>query len=302
MTTSDGVSIAVHELGGSGPPLVMSHATGFHGQVWRPMAHRLAARFHCWALDHRGHGESGQPPAQHFDWQGFGRDVLAVVDGLGLQAPSAIGHSAGGTAVLLAEQARPGTFAAIYCYEAVVIPADPPLGRDQDSWLAAAARRRRDVFASRQEAYEHYASKPPLGALDAATLRAYVDHGFEDLGDGRVRLRCRPEHEAVIAEMATHHDCFARLASIACPVMLAGGGNTEGLDRTTRPLAARLPRALTEVLPGLGHLGPLEEPGAVAISAERFLSRKGAGRELLGDERGRLPPRSVDAASRRRAR
>ncbi len=282
VTTSDGVSIAVHDLGGDGPSLVMSHATGFHGGVWRPMVQRLAERFRCWSLDHRGHGDSALPPGRNFEWQGFGQDVLAVVDGLSLEAARGIGHSAGGTALLLAEQARPGTFEALYCYEPVVVPADPPLGRDRDSWLAAAARRRRDVFPSRQEAYEHYASKPPLAHLDAATLSEYVDRGFEDLPDGRVRLKCRPEDEAVIAEMATEHDCFARLPSITCPVMLAGGGHTEGLDRTTRPLAARLPRALTVVLPGLGHLGPLQQPYAVATSAEHFLSpersRPGASR------------------------
>ncbi len=154
----------------------------------------------------------------------------------------------------------------------MVVAEDPPLGRDPNSWLAAAARRRRAGFASRQDAYEHYASRPALAGLDSAALRAYVDHGLEDLEDGGVRLRCRPEHEALIAEMATDHDCFARLATVTCPVMLAGGGATDELDRTTRPLAARLARAQTEVLPGLGHLGPLEDPGAVATSVDRFLT------------------------------
>lgn len=275
LTASDGVPVAVHDLGGSGPPVILTHAAGFHGQVWRPVSNRLRTRFHCLALDHRGHGESGLPPALDFDWHGFGRDVLAVVDGLGLISPFGVGHSAGATALLLAEQARPGTFRAMYCYEPVVVAEDPPLGRDPNSWLAAAARRRRDVFASRQEAYEHYASRAALAHLDADALRAYVDHGFEDLEDGSVRLRCRPEHEALIAEMATDHDAFTHLARIACPVMLAGGGTTEGLDHTTRPLAGRLARVQTEVLAGLGHLGPLEDPGAVATSVARFLTGGG---------------------------
>ncbi len=273
VTSSDGVSIAVHDLGGEGPPLVMCHAAGFHGRVWSPVAQRLEARFRCLSLDHRGHGGSTPPPGLDFDWRGLGRDVLAVVDGLGLDSPCAIGHSAGGTALLLAEEARPGTFRALYCYEPVVVPVDRPLGRDPESWLAAAARRRRDEFGSRQEAYEHYASKPPLSELDAAALGAYVDHGFEDLDHGGVRLRCRPEHEALLAEMATDHDCFTRLAEVACPVMLAGGGSTDGLTRTTKSLVARLQQGLTEVLPELDHLGPLQDPNAVAVSAERFLSR-----------------------------
>jgi len=273
--SSDGVAIAVHDMGGDGPPLVLAHATGFNGGVWGPVAHRLRSRFRCLALDLRGHGDSGSPPDSDFRWHGFGQDLLAVVDGLGLAAPVAIGHSAGGTAVLLAEEARPGTFGAIYCFEPVMVPADPPLGPDPDSWLATAARKRRDVFASRTAAYEHYASKPPLDNLDRACLRAYVDHGFEDLPDGTVRLKCRPEHEALVAEMATEHDCFTRLERVACPVMLAGGEEAEGFARAIEPVARRLTSdTQIQALPGLGHLGPMQDPDAVATSASEFLRER----------------------------
>jgi len=294
VTTSDGVAVAVHDLGGDGPPLVLAHATGFNGRVWAPMVDRLKARFRCLAVDHRGHGDSGAPPGTDFGWRGLGQDVLAVVDGLGIEAPFGIGHSAGGTALLLAEEARPGTFRAIYCFEPVMVPVDPPLGPDPDSWLAAAARKRRDVFASRVEAHEHYASKPPLDTLDGACLRAYVDHGFEDLPDGTVRLKCRPEHEALMAEMATEHDCFTRLDRIACPVMLAGGEATEGYARSTEPLLSRLrPMAQVQVLAGLGHLGPMQAPDEVGHSASEFLTGissvgKARSRELLRDQHNGL--------------
>ena len=273
VTTSDGVGIAVHDLGGTGAPVVLAHATGFHGRVWEPMAERLGGHYRCIAFDERGHGDSGRPPAQDFDWLGFGRDVLAVVDGLGLESPYGVGHSCGGTALLLAEQSRPGTFGALYCFEPVVVPADPPLGRDRGSWLAAAARKRREVFASRQEAYDNYASKPPLAALDPAALAAYVEHGFEDLEDGTVRLKCRGEDEASIDEMASAHDCFAHLPEVACPVLVAGGADTEGPGPALMAaLAAQMPSARAEILPRLGHLGPLQGPEAVAHSVLRFLS------------------------------
>ena len=61
--------------------------------------------------------------------------------------------------LLMAEQARPGTFAALYCFEPVIVPADPPLGRDDDSFLGAQARRRRTTFGSRDEACRHYADR-----------------------------------------------------------------------------------------------------------------------------------------------
>lgn len=282
VVTSDGVPIAVHDHGGSGRPLVLAHATGFHGRVWAPLVVTLSPYVRCISYDARAHGCSGMHPEGDLGWDGLARDVLAVVDSLGLERPFGAGHSSGATALLLAEQARPGAFAALYCFEPVVVPADPPLGPDPDSWLASAARRRREVFASRDEAYRTYSSKAPLATLDPEVLQAYVEHGFEDLDDGGVRLRCRREHEAVIDELATAHACFVRLPRVACPVTLACG-DTDAQDRTTLGiLAARLPRARIEVLPGLGHLGPLQQPAAVGASILRCLALRAEGRNADG--------------------
>ena len=45
--SSDGVSVALHDLGGDGPPLVFVHATGFHGRCYRRIAERLSDVRHC---------------------------------------------------------------------------------------------------------------------------------------------------------------------------------------------------------------------------------------------------------------
>ncbi|HEX2041781.1 MAG TPA: alpha/beta hydrolase [Acidimicrobiales bacterium] len=277
VTAADGVAVANHELGGSGPAILFSHATGLHGLVWAPLASHLQDAFRCVSLDHRGHGDSGTPPGLDFDWRGLARDVLAVVDGLALGDAGApvfgVGHSSGGTAVLLAEQARPGTFAALYCFEPILVAADPPLGRDTGNWLAAGARRRREVFGSREEARDQYAAKPPFADWSAEALEAYVGHGFEDLPDGTVRLKCRGENEALVYEMATAHDGFARLARVRCPVLLAGGETSDAFTPAARAaLLERLPDARVEVVPRLGHFGPLEDPAAVAASIRRFLA------------------------------
>ncbi len=273
VTTADGLAVATHDLGGSGPPLVMIHAAGLHGLVLAPLAGRLAANFRCLALDGRGHGDTRLPAGRTLDWYGLAADVLAVVDGVGLEHPFAFGHSSGGTAALMAEQARPGTFAAIYCYEPVIIAADPPLGRDHDSVLGARARHRRTSFSSRREALEHYASKPPLDAVDPAALHAYVDHGFSENEDGSVRLKCDPDDEATVYEMATAHDAYARLPDITCPVTVACGSESEGCPPARgRAHADLLPRGRSEVLQGLTHLGPLERPDLVAASVLVFFA------------------------------
>src|ERR1019366_7532448 len=121
-STPGGPGIATYDFGGRGPDLLLVHATGFCAEVFIPMARALGADFHCWGLDLRAHGRSDRPDDGNFDWPGFAADVLAVVDHLGLERPFGFGHSCGGAAVLLAEEARSGVFGSLYCFEPVVYP------------------------------------------------------------------------------------------------------------------------------------------------------------------------------------
>ncbi len=270
--STDDVELEVHDLGGDGPPLLLCHATGFHGLVWRPLAERLRDRFSVWSLDFRGHGLSSAPdPARGFAWEGFGDDVLAVVDHLGLERPSAVGHSKGGAALLLAEAARPGTFAALWCYEPVVFP---PGSRstDGENPLVAGAARRRATFPSRQAAIDNYAAKPPLQVLHRAALAAYVEHGFGEEADGSITLRCRPTDEAQVYGMGGAHKGWDALPLVTCPTTVAcgGPGATITAEMASR-LAERLPAGRVEVFDELGHFGPLQDPEAVADVVRRDL-------------------------------
>jgi pimeloyl-ACP methyl ester carboxylesterase len=275
--STDGVEVPVHDLGGDGPPLLLAHATGFHGMVWRPLARHLTG-YHCWAPDLRGHGDA-TPPSEHgFDWHGFADDVLAVVDGLDLSRPAAVGHSKGGAALLLAEQRRPGTFRALYLYEPVVFPASPglpgraPLPEGVENPLAAGALRRRATFDSHESAFDNFATKPPFDALDPDALRAYVEHGFADQPDGSVRLKCEPADEAQVYRMGATHDAFDHLERVRCPVVVARGHVTDFGPATVAPAVAEaLPHGRLEEHPSLGHFGPLERPDLVAARVTAFL-------------------------------
>ena len=143
--STDGVELEVHDLGGDGPPLLLAHATGFHGRVWEPLAAHLTG-FHRWSIDMRAHGDSDAPEDRPLEWYGFADDVLSVIDALGLEKPFGVGHSKGAASLLLAEQARPGTFSALYLYEPVVVPEDFVTDRNPDNPLSNGARRRRDTF------------------------------------------------------------------------------------------------------------------------------------------------------------
>lgn len=265
--SSHGVELALYDFGGSGPPLLMAHATGFHGRVWLPLAEQLRDHFHLFSLDFRAHGASTSPVDRNLGWAGVADDVLATVDAFGLEHPFGLGHSMGGAGLLLAEQARPGTFRSLYVFEPIVFPVpegvEPPPADANP--LSAGALRRREVFASRSEARDNYASKAPLDCLDPEVLTAYVEYGFVDRPDGAVELACRREDEAECYRMGGVHGGFDRLGEVTCPVTVASGALTNAINPTfARMQADAMPNGSVEVFAFLGHFGPLEDPTAVA--------------------------------------
>ncbi len=261
--TPDGVSIAFTDHGGDGPDLLLAHATGFCQGVWSPMVAPLKEHYRVVAFDERGHGGSDPAPEGLYDWEGFATDALAVIDAVGLERPFGAGHSCGGALLMLAEMRRPGTFRALWTYEPIVFPFESPMTAPtpNNNRLSTGARKRRAVFASREEARANYASKPPLGWLDPAVLDGYIACGLRDLPDGTVTLSCAPEDEARTYEMGGSHNAYARLHEVKCPVALVCGENTDAVGPAALPLlAARLPDATTEVWQGQNHFGCLVDP------------------------------------------
>lgn len=267
--TDDGVEIAWYDFGGVGPDLLLAHATGFHAHVWTPVVARLRESFRCVAFDSRAHGESGVPADGVYEWRRFTRDVMAVVESAGLDRPAGVGHSCGAATLLMAEQDAVGTFSGLYCYEPVVAPTDEPGPPSPENPLVVGARRRREVFESKDDALARFAAKPPFDGFAPEALRAYVDHGIDDSG----RLKCRGENEARIYEWGFSHDAYRRMADVRCPVTVAYGESTNAMGAwVCEPVAARLPAGRLEVLPRLTHFGPLEDPEAVADAVLRAFS------------------------------
>ena len=272
--SEDGVKLNLRMMGGSGPELLVCHATGFHGLAYRPLAQCLKETFRVWALDFRGHGSSGPAPGEDYAWSGMGADVAACAAAIGAERLYGFGHSMGGAALLLAERSRPGTFAGLFLYEPIMLPRgffDQPGANP----LAAGARNRREVFNSRAEALARYSSRSPLGVMRADALAAYVEGAFVDLPDGRVRLACSAETEARTFE-ASGGLVTEEAATISVPTAVGAGtvGAVPNPGAFAPAIAEALPEGRFLSFENLGHFGPLEAPGVVAAAAVR---------ELLGD-------------------
>ncbi len=273
VTTGDGVRLACWDFAGAGTPLLMVHGVGLHGRCWAPVADLVAGGFRPLAVDLRGHGASDRSPEGRYGWELFAADVLAVVDGLvdglGLARPpggvAGVGHSAGATALLLAEADRPGTFSRLWAWEPIVSVPGSRLREQRSSEFAERARRRRSHFSSVGEARAHLEGRGMFSQFCPEAFEAFLDGGLVPAGDGDVQLACRAEDEARAYAAASAPWYWDRLGAVHCPVRAVGGATSPAVPRPElEAIASRLPAGGPEVVPLLGHFGPFQAPAAIA--------------------------------------
>jgi pimeloyl-ACP methyl ester carboxylesterase len=271
VVSSGGVEVAVHDLGGEGPTLLLSHATGFHGRCYLPLADALSGRYHSIAFDYRGHGDTPHPD-EDVDWNRYGDDAESMA--AALDPPIvAFGHSMGGACLLMAAHRNPGLFRALVVYEPIVFPPSGIRPDGTPSPLSAGARRRRASFPSFTAAIENYAAKPPLGSFAPAALDAYVRHGFRAGEDGEVHLKCRPEIEAATFDTGGGHHTWDHLSEIETPVLVISGRPEElQPSMIAQSVAERLSNAQYVERADLDHFGPMTHPALVAELIARFLA------------------------------
>ncbi len=83
-----------HRVQGSGPPFLCLHGLLGSGRNWLGVTRTLAERFTVILPDLRNHGSS--PWAEPIDYSTMAEDVIALMDRLGCDAVSLLGHSMGG--------------------------------------------------------------------------------------------------------------------------------------------------------------------------------------------------------------
>jgi pimeloyl-ACP methyl ester carboxylesterase len=296
--SSPGLELALLDWGGDGPLALLHHATGFCAALWAPVAERLRPHFRVVAMDARGHGGSSKPEAgDAYDWEHFGRDAEAVAAQLAeAHGPVAlgIGHSMGGAALLLAAVARPELFERLVLVDPIVASATLVLRdrshAEQASGMVEAARRRRAVWESRDEARAKWSSKEMFAGWDPRVFALYLDHALADRPDGRVELECPAEVEAAIFQRAPELDAMSRAGSLEVPTLVLWARRGNFPRAHFEALAARMRDGCVRDADA-GHLVPMEAPALVAAEALAFSAPPGSpGASSRSSPRGARSP------------
>src|SRR5437763_7647826 len=140
---------------------------------------------------------SDQPPTGD-RWEAFGADLKGFLDVLGLDGVRAVGHSKGATAMAASAAAGTRRLARAVLIEPVLVSAPHVTEPAWDNPLAAGARKRRNVWPSREVMFASLRDRMPFETWEEEFVRLYVDHGVADRPDGQVELRCPGEIEAQV--------------------------------------------------------------------------------------------------------
>ncbi len=240
-----------------GPTLMLSNSLGCTLQMWEPQMAALTKQFRVVRYDRRGHGKSGVPPGP-YSMERFGKDVLAILDGLNIARTHWCGLSMGGMVGQWLGANAPERFDRLILSNTACYYPDPTnwlnrIKAVKEGGIAAVA----DTVISGWLTADFRAREPQVTARLKAMLTASPQAGY---------LAC--------CEALSTLDQRALLPKIDRPVLVIAGRH----DPAT-PVAAgefirsQIPGAHMTILDA-AHISNVEQPDAFTDAVIGFLTQR----------------------------
>jgi 3-oxoadipate enol-lactonase len=255
ITVDDGCPINVEVTGrNDAPALMLSNSLGTDLTMWDDQASAFAGHFRLIRYDRRGHGQSGAPKGP-YSFDRFGRDILGVLDALGVKKTNWCGVSMGGM---------------------------------DGQWLGANAPDRIEKLVLANTHY-HYADKAPwadrlrfleqhpLNDLVVANMERWFTKGFRERAPQTIarmtKMFVATNHAGYAACVAAVRDIDFRASNptIRTPTLVIVGAQ----DPATPPAAGE---TIAKVIPGArlvtldaAHISNVEQPQAFTKAVLDFL-------------------------------
>jgi pimeloyl-ACP methyl ester carboxylesterase len=256
VTTPDGARLAVTIAGpAEGPMVVLSHCWTGSRAVWGPVAERLVERGHRVVLyDQRWHGASTDGDEPH-SIPMLGDDLRAVLAEVDAHDAVLVGHSMGGMSVQSYLTEHPVDFKERVRGIVLVATAAKVLGRALPVALATRLMGDGALEWSRRGTVGYAMARRSLGR---GARRADVELTLDGLA--RTTGLARAGFLAAMSGMDLHEG----LRAVDVPAtVLVGTQDRLTPPRLARELTSSIPGARLVVLPGAGHMLPLEAPDEI---------------------------------------
>ncbi|GMQ86725.1 MAG: alpha/beta fold hydrolase [Acidimicrobiia bacterium] len=237
---------------GDGPVALFVHGFPLDATMWSEQLEGLAALRRCLAIDLRGFGRSGRSPRPVLAMEDHAADLEAFLDkGSVAAAIDLVGLSMGGYVALAFAELYPERIRSIALIDTKSTPDSEEAKAGRDATAMRLVKEGRAGFATDM-------TDALLAAEASPWTRARV----------RTMIESTPTETMVAAleGMKQRPDRTTVLAALRAPVTVIVGEQDRMAPLAEAEYMARSGRGTLTVIPGAGHLSPIEQPNAVTAA------------------------------------
>ena len=233
------------------PPLLLLHGGNQSAHSWDLVSLHLADRYHIYALDQRGHGDSEWARDAEYAPDQMARDALALIAQEGAATPIVVGHSMGGMVAMRLTALEPTLPRAVG-----LVDVGPEVSQRGAETIRNFVVRNTefdqlDQFIDRVVAYDPFRSREHIERTARYNLvqrsdGRYVSKSDRLLHDPEFRQRARPDSE--------RRDVAQGFHAFAGPTLLIRGERSNILEaEAAKRFVAGLPNARLVEVRDCGH-------------------------------------------------
>jgi esterase len=248
------------------PTIVLLHGLRAYAHWFDELADAARSDFRLIALDQRGRGGSGWSPEGVYNTDAYVADLEHLVDQLGLQRFSLVGHSMGGTNSVNYAARHPDRVKAL-----VIVDSAPELDMRGVTRIREEMARTPADFASREDAYSFLRGLHRRAS--EANFATRLEWMLKPEPDGRLSWRIDP---AIFTRMTPDppQRAWTALANIPCPTLIVRAAESDLVtpDVVSRMLVA-LPQGSAVEVADAGHMVLEDNPAGFNAAVIPFLKQ-----------------------------
>jgi pimeloyl-ACP methyl ester carboxylesterase len=231
------------------PVIVLLHGGHQSAHSWDLVSLHLAQRYHVFALDQRGHGDSEWARDVVYSNHEMSLDAEAFIGAMGLVRPIVIGHSMGGRNTMLLTRRNQALLRA-----AVIVDVGPELsdrGRAAIGGFVQANQEFDDLehFVGNVRKYDPYRSREHIERTVKYNMLERADGKYVSKCDSNPRRLNIPRGSGPLENIT-----LEEAGGFDLPVLLVRGANSNILEaEAAERFAAAMPRGRLVTVPDAGH-------------------------------------------------
>lgn len=254
------------------PPVLLLHGGNQTAHAWDLVSLHLSDRYHVYALDQRGHGDSEWVRDQDYSPQAMATDALAFIRQQGLDAPIVMGHSmGGGVTMALAVREPQLPRAVVFVDTGPAIDATNEGAQEIRAFITANVEFDEiEDFVQRVQAYDPFRPREHMERTARYNLFRRVDGKYVSKSDRVLHNMDRP------MPPEGQRPTLASVGVIGCPTLILRGEHSRVLTRErAQEFADALPQGRWVEVERCGHnVQTQNTPGFLAAIAP-FLEELG---------------------------